>query len=125
MGLISLYFLAGLQNIPKELEEAAAIDGANWWIILTRIILPLLRPVLLFVTVQAINGSYQIFAEPYMLTGGGPSDKSLSIVQYFYQTGFSSGNLGYAAAIAYTLVLIIVTLAVLNLRVFGAFSEDK
>ena len=125
VGLISLYFLAGLQNIPKELEEAAAIDGANWWIILTRIILPLLRPVLLFVTVQAINGSYQIFAEPYMLTGGGPSDKSLSIVQYFYQTGFSSGNLGYAAAIAYTLVLIIVTLAVLNLRVFGAFSEDK
>ncbi len=125
VGLISLYFLAGLQNIPKELDEAAAIDGANWWTTLTRITIPLLRPVILFVTVQAINGSYQIFAEPYMLTGGGPSDRSLSIVQYLYQTGFSQFNLGYASSIGYTLVLIIVTLAVLNLRVFGAFSEDK
>lgn len=125
VGLISLYFLAGLQNIPRELDEAAAIDGANWWTTLTRITLPLLRPVILFVTIQAINGSYQIFAEPYMLTGGGPSDKSLSIVHYLYQTGFSQFNLGYASSIGYTLVLIIVTLAVLNLRFFGAFNEDK
>lgn len=125
VGLISLYFLAGLQNIPRELDEAAAIDGANWWTTLTRITLPLLRPVILFVTIQAINGSYQIFAEPYMLTGGGPSDKSLSMVHYLYQTGFSQFNLGYASSIGYTLVLIIVTLAVLNLRFFGAFNEDK
>ena len=93
VGVISLYFLAGLQNIPKELEEAAAIDGATWWTVLLRIILPLLRPVILFVTVQAIAGSYQIFAEPYMLTGGGPSDKSLSIVQYLYATGFFDTNI--------------------------------
>jgi ABC-type sugar transport system permease subunit len=125
VGLISLYFLAGLQNIPKELEEAAAIDGANWWVILTRITIPLLRPVILFVTVTAINGSYQIFAEPYMLTGGGPRDQSLSVVQYLYATGFSQFNLGYASAIGYTLVTIIVLLAILNLRVFGAFRDDK
>jgi ABC-type sugar transport system permease subunit len=125
VGLISLYFLAGLQNIPKELEEAAAIDGANWWVILTRIVLPLLRPVILFVTVTAINGSYQIFAEPYLLTGGGPRDQSLSVVQYLYATGFSQFNLGYASSIGYTLVIIIVVLAILNLRVFGAFREEK
>ena len=115
IGVISLYFLAGLQNIPKELEEAAAIDGANWWTILTRIIIPLLRPVILFVTVTTINGSYQIFAEPYLLTGGGPSDQSLSMVEYLYFTGFSSFNLGYAASIGYTLVTIIVILAIINL----------
>lgn len=125
VGVISLYFLAGLQNIPKELEEAAAIDGANWWVILFRITIPLLRPVILFVTVTAINGSYQIFAEPYMLTGGGPRDQSLSVVQYLYAIGFSQFNLGYASAIGYMLVTIIVILAIINLRAFGAFREEK
>lgn len=123
-GLNSLYFLAGLQNIPKELEEAASIDGANWWTILTRITIPLLRPVILFVVITAINGSYQIFTQPYLLTGGGPRDKSISMVMYLYTTGFSSFNLGYASAIGYTLVLIVVALAVINLRFFGAFRDE-
>jgi ABC-type sugar transport system permease subunit len=124
-GLNSLYFLAGLQNIPRELQESAAIDGANGWTILTRITIPLLRPVILFVVITAINGSYQIFTQPYLLTGGGPRDQSLSMVMYLYNTGFSYFNLGYASAIGYTLVLIVVTLAVLNLRLFGAFREDS
>lgn len=123
-GLNSLYFLAGLQNVPRELEEAAAIDGANWWTTLTKITVPLLRPVILFVVVTAINGSYQIFAEPYLLTAGGPRDKTLSMAQYLYNQGFSSFNLGYASAIGYTLVVIIVTLAFINLRFFGAFREQ-
>ncbi|MEZ4737740.1 MAG: sugar ABC transporter permease, partial [Caldilineaceae bacterium] len=104
-GLNSLYFLAGLQNIPRELEEAASIDGANWWTILLRITIPLLRPVILFVSITAINGSYQIFTQPYLLTGGGPRDQSISMVMYLYNTGFSYFNLGYASAIGYTLVL--------------------
>ncbi|MCL4860708.1 MAG: sugar ABC transporter permease [Caldilineaceae bacterium] len=123
-GLNSLYFLAGLQNIPRELEEAAAIDGANWFTVLTRITIPLLRPVILFVVITAINGSYQIFTQPYLLTGGGPRDQSISMVMYLYNTGFSYFNLGYASAIGYTLVLIVVTLAIINLRFFGAFRED-
>ena len=123
-GLNSLYFLAGLQNIPRELEEAASMDGANWWTIMTRITIPLLRPVILFVMITAINGSYQIFTQPYLLTGGGPRDQSLSVVMYLYNTGFSYFNLGYASAIGYTLVLIVVTLAIINLRFFGAFRED-
>ncbi|MEM7127628.1 MAG: sugar ABC transporter permease [Chloroflexota bacterium] len=124
-GLNSLYFLAGLQNIPKELNEAAAIDGANWWTVVTRITIPLLRPVILFVVITAINGSYQIFTQPYLLTNGGPSDRSLSMVMYLYNTGFSYFNLGYASSIGYTLVLIVVILAMLNLRFFGAFREDQ
>ena len=124
-GLNSLYFLAGLQNIPKELNEAAAIDGANWWIVVTRITIPLLRPVILFVVITAVNGSYQIFTQPYLLTNGGPSDQSLSMVMYLYNTGFSYFNLGYASSIGYTLVLIVVILAMVNLRFFGAFREDQ
>ena len=124
-GLNSLYFLAGLQNVPRELEEAAAIDGASWWTTLTKITVPLMKPVILFVVVTAINGSYQIFAEPYLLTQGGPRDRTLSMVQYLYNTGFSYFNLGYAAAIGYTLVVIIVILAIVNLRLFGAFREDS
>jgi ABC-type sugar transport system permease subunit len=80
--------------------------------------------VILFVVVTSINGSYQIFAEPYLLTGGGPSDRTLSMVQYLYATGFTYFNLGYASAIGYTLVIIIVILAVINLRFFGAFKEE-
>lgn len=124
-GLNSIYFLAGLQNIPRELEEAAAMDGANWWVVLTRITIPLLRPVILFVVVIAINGSYQIFTQPYLLTGGGPSDQSLSMVMYLYDTGFRYFNLGYASSIGYVLVLIVVILALINLRFFGAFREDS
>lgn len=123
-GLNSLYFLAGLQNIPRELEEAASIDGANWLDRLTRITIPLLRPVILFVVITAINGSYQIFTQPYLLTNGGPRDQSISMVMYLYNTGFSYFNLGYASAIGYTLVLIVVLLALINLRFFGAFRED-
>jgi len=123
-GINSIYFLAGLQNIPKELHEAASIDGANWWTILSRITIPLMRPVILFVVISAINGSYQIFAQPYLLTGGGPRDQSISIVMYLYNTGFSYFNLGYASSIGYTLVMVVIFLSLLNLRFFGAFRED-
>ncbi|HEV8636552.1 MAG TPA: sugar ABC transporter permease [Chloroflexota bacterium] len=123
-GLNSLYFLAGLQNIPKEMEEAAIIDGAGRWALLTRITLPLLRPVILFVVVQAINGSYHLFIQPYLLTGGGPSDATVTMTMYLYQTGFSYFNLGYASAIGYSLVVIIVALALAQLWLFGAFRED-
>lgn len=123
-GLNSLYFLAGLQNISKELEEAAIIDGAGRWTLLTKITLPLLRPVVLFVAVQAINGSYHLFAQPYLLTGGGPSDATLTMTMYLYQTGFTYFNLGYASAIGYTLVIIIMAIAAVQLWLFGAFRED-
>jgi arabinooligosaccharide transport system permease protein len=123
-GLNSLYFLAGLQNIPRELEEAAIIDGAGRWALLTKITLPLLRPVILFVVVQAINGAYHLFAQPLLLTAGGPSDSTETMTLYLYETGFQYFNLGYAAAIGWALVIVIVVLAVVQLRVFGAFRDD-
>jgi ABC-type sugar transport system permease subunit len=124
-GINSLYFVVGLSNIPKELSEAAALDGASRWGIFRTITLPLLRPVMLFVVVIAIIGSYQLFAEPLILFGGpGPSDSAMTVMVYLYLTAFQSVRFGYAAAIGYSLVIIIAVLSFAQLRLFGAFRED-
>jgi ABC-type sugar transport system permease subunit len=123
VGINSLYFLAGLQNIPEEVNEAAAIDGASRLQAFWHVTLPLLRPTLLFVIIQATIFSYQVFELPYLLTGGGPSDASLTVVIYLYQSGFQQFKLGYAAAIGYSLGIISILLALIQLRVFRRWSE--
>ena len=82
LGVNSLYFLAGLQNIPEDMNEAAAIDGATRSQTFWHITLPLLRPTILFVVVQAVIFSYQLFDLPYLLTAGGPSDATLTLAMY-------------------------------------------
>ncbi len=123
-GFNAFYFLAGLQGIPNELKEAAMIDGANRWQVLTRVTIPLLRPVIMFVVIQSIIGSYNLFAQPFLLTGGGPSDATLTVTMYLYYTGFQYFKLGYASAIGYSLVVIVFILSAINLYFFGAFRED-
>jgi len=125
VGINSLYFVVGLGNIPKELHEAAALDGASRWETFRSVTLPLLRPVTLFVVVIAIIGSFKLFAEPLILFGGpGPSDAAMTVMVYLYITAFQSVQFGYAAAIGYSLVVIIAVLAFVQLRFFGAFRED-
>ncbi|MDQ3779938.1 MAG: sugar ABC transporter permease [Chloroflexota bacterium] len=124
LGLNSLYFLAGLQTIPDELSEAAVLDGASRWEVFRDVTLPLLRPTILFVVVQAIIFSYQIFEIPFLLTGGGPSDASLTLAIYLYEVGFQEFDQGYAAAVGYSLALISILLAGLQLLLFRAFSDD-
>ena len=124
LGLNSLYFLAGLQNIPDELTEAAALDGAGRFQTFWGVTLPLLRPTILFVMVQATIFSYQIFEIPFLLTGGGPSDASLTLAIYLYEVGFSQFEQGYAAAIGYSLAVISILLAGLQLVLFRTFQED-
>lgn len=125
-GVNAIYFLVGLQNVPPDVLEAAAIDGANRWHVFRHVILPLLRPVTLFVVVLAIVGSYNLFAEPYVLQNGagGPSDSMLTVTMYLYMNGFRFLNVGYAAAIGYVLMAIMLILALLQLRLFGVFRED-
>ncbi|MGH2548504.1 MAG: carbohydrate ABC transporter permease [Thermomicrobiales bacterium] len=124
-GINSLYFLVGLHNIPKEINEAAALDGAGKWRTFRDVTLPQLRPVTLFVVTIAIIGSFKLFAEPRILFGGpGPSDAALTVMSYLYLVGFESVRFGYAAAVGYSLVLIIAVLAFLQLKIFGAFRED-
>jgi arabinosaccharide transport system permease protein len=125
-GLNALYFLASLQAIPTEVTEAATIDGASRWQVFRHITLPMLRPVILFVVIVAIIGSYNLFAEPYMLVGGegGPSNGGLFMTMYLYLNGFRYMKFGYAAAIGYTLTIIIMVLSLIQLRLLGIFRED-
>jgi ABC-type sugar transport system permease subunit len=124
LGINSLYFLAGLQNIPEEMNEAASIDGATRWQTFWHITLPLLRPTILFVVVQAVIFSYQLFDLPKLLTDGGPSDATLTLALYLYQIGFSQFSLGYAAAIGYSLAVIAVVVSVVQFGIFRLWGEE-
>lgn len=124
IGVNSLYFLAGLQNIPEDMNEAAAIDGATRWQTFWSITVPLLRPTILFVVVQAVIFSYQLFDLPYLLTGGGPSDATLTLAMYLYIMGFSQFSLGYAAAIGYSLALIAVIVSLFQFGLFRLWGEE-
>ena len=106
-GYNMIIFIAGLQNIPENLYEAALVEGANSWQKFKNITLPLLAPTTLFVSIITMIGFFQLFAEPYIMTQGGPLNRTLSIVQYMYQEGFRWWNMGYSAAIAFVLFFII------------------
>ncbi len=112
VGFNMIYFLAALQNVPRELEEAAMIDGANAWHRFRHIILPEIKPVTSFVVLLSLIGSFQLFELPWaLLSGPGPENRGLTIVMYLYQTGFLTNDLGYASAIGWVLAVILFTLA--------------
>jgi multiple sugar transport system permease protein len=116
VGFVMVIFLAGLQGIPSDLYEAARIDGASRWREFRYVTLPLLRPTMLFASVITGIGYLQLFEEPFVMTGGGPLDRTLSVTMYVYEQGFSFLNLGYASAVAYALFVAIVVLTVVNFR---------
>jgi multiple sugar transport system permease protein len=116
-GYSMVVFLAGLHAIPGHLYEAARIDGANAWQQFRHVTLPLLAPTTLFVAVLTLVGYLQLFAEPYVMTQGGPSQSTLSVVLLMYEEGFRWWNMGYAAAVAFLLFGIIVVGGVVLRRV--------
>ncbi len=124
VGFNSVYFLAALQTIPRELIEAATIDGAGRWQTFWRVILPLLRPVMLFVGVTTIIGGAQIFNEPYMLTRGGPQNSTATVAIWLYNEGIANLKFGYASAIGVVMFAAIFALSMLQLRLFGIFRND-
>ncbi len=115
-GYAMLIFIAGLQRIPEELYEAAALDGAGSWAQLRRVTLPLLTPTFVFVGIITAIGYFQLFAEPYVMTQGGPLKSTLSMVLYMYEEGFRWWRLGSAAAVAFVLFVIILGATLLELR---------
>ena len=106
-GYNMIIFIAGLQNIPNQLYEAADIEGAGAWQQFKSITIPMLVPTTLFISIITMTGFFQLFAEPYVMTQGGPLDSTLSIVQYMYREGFRWWNMGYSAALAFILFVII------------------
>ncbi len=115
LGFLMVIFLAGLQTIPKELHEAASIDGAGSWGRFRHVTLPMMRPTLLFGGVITGIGYLQFFEEPFVMTRGGPLDKTLSLSYYIYNQ-FGFGNYNYAAAMGYVLFLSIVVLTLVQFR---------
>ncbi|CAN5434137.1 sugar ABC transporter permease [soil metagenome] len=116
LGFSILVYVAGLQSIPKELREAAIVDGTNAFSRFWNITLPLLSPTVFFLVVINTINAFQIFAEPRVLTQGGPGDSSRTVVQYIYDTAFQSFDLGYAATVGLTLILVLVGLTLLQFR---------
>lgn len=115
-GYNMIIFIAGLQNIPQELYEAASIDGAGRWQQFITITLPMLAPTTLFVSIITMIGYFQLFAEPYVMTQGGPLNSTLSIVLLMYQQGFRWWNMGYSAALAFVLFAFILIVSILQSR---------
>jgi multiple sugar transport system permease protein len=115
-GFNMIIFVAGLQSIPERLYEAARLDGAGGWHQFRHVTLPMLAPTFLFVTVITMVGYFQLFAEPYIMTRGGPANSTLSIVLFMYEQGFRWWNMGYAAAAAFVLFAIILAGTLVPLR---------
>jgi multiple sugar transport system permease protein len=116
LGFSILVYIAGLQGIPNEVREAAIVDGANAWTRFWRITFPLLSPTVFFLLVINTINAFQVFAEPRVLTQGGPGDSSRTIVEYIYDTAFQGFNIGYASTVGLTLVLLLVILTLIQFR---------
>jgi alpha-1,4-digalacturonate transport system permease protein len=126
LGFYTLILLAGLQAIPRDLYEAAEMDGASRWRTLTRITLPLLWPVLIVVIILALIRAVQIFDEVFVLTGGGPGTATLFMVQYIYNTGLAQQvrDLGLAASASIVMAVILIALTLGQLLV-SAWRERR
>jgi multiple sugar transport system permease protein len=111
-----LIFIAGLQAIPRELYEAAELDGASAWKRFVHVTVPQLGPSLVFVGVVVMIGYFQLFAEPYVMTQGGPLRSTTSLVLLMYEEGFRWWRMGFAAAIAFVLFIIILIWTLIQRR---------
>lgn len=122
-GFNMIILLAALQDIPEEIYEAASIDGANAWQSFTGVTLPMLRPVLLFILVISIIASFNLFGQPFFMTGGGPPQQggggyTEPIMMRIYNEGFVRPFQGSAAAMSFVVAIIMITFSYLNFRIF-------
>ena len=115
-GYNMIILLAGLQNIPHDLYEAARIDGASSLLQFRFVTLPMLAPILTIVGILTVAGYFQLFAEPYVMTQGGPLQSTQSVLYFMYEEGFKWWNLGNASAVAFMLFLLIFAVTLLQMR---------
>lgn len=124
VGWSMVIFLAALQGVPKELLEAAEMDGAGAWHRFRAVTLPAVRPALLFVTVMLVIGGFNVFTSVLLMTGGGPADSTQVLLTYMYQQAFKNLDFGYGSSIAVLLTLFVFVLSVVQLRVFRGDAEE-
>jgi len=123
VGLYIVLFLAGLQTIPSYLYEAADIDGASVWQKFRSITLPMLNPTVLLVMILSTIGGFSLFIEPYMLTGGGPMNRTLSAMLYIYKQAFYFNRMGYAATLGFFFALLILSVVLVQRKIIEQEPE--
>lgn len=116
-GAAMIIFLAGLQDVPKDLYEAAELDGASAWRKLINITVPMITPTIFFNLVIGLIGAFQVFTPVYLMTGGGPGNSSMMMGLYIYRQGFEEFDMGYASTLAWLLFLIVIALTLLQFSV--------
>lgn len=116
LGFNIIVFIAGLQSIPRDLYEAAAMDGANEWHQFRSITLPMLSPTLFFAIVMALISSFQVFEQTFIMTQGGPGNDTLTLIYDIFLTGFTYLRMGYASAIAFVFLAFILAMTVVQVR---------
>jgi len=114
-GGTMIIFLAGLQGVPQHLYEAAMIDGANRWQRFWNVTVPMMTPTIFFTLILGIIGSFQVFTAAYIMTNGGPSNTTLFYLLYLYRQAFNFLNMGYASAMAWLLLIVILLLTLVQL----------
>lgn len=117
VGLYIILFLVGLQTVPKSLYEAADLEGAGKWQQFWHITLPIINPTLMMVIILSTIGGFSLFIEPYVMTGGGPLNSTLSAVLYIYKQGFFYYHMGYAATLGLVFALVILLVIFIQRRV--------
>ena len=124
VGFTALLFYAGLQSIPREFYEAARLDGAKEWQMFRNITLPLLRPVMVFVMVTSVIGSFQIFDTIAVTTAGGPAGTTKVVMFYIYETAFKFSKMGLASAMSMVLFCILILVTLAQMRLMRADQSD-
>jgi multiple sugar transport system permease protein len=116
-GYNMIIFLAALQAVPRDLEDAARVDGAGAWMRFRHVTLPAIAPTVLLVAILTVAGMFQLFAEPYVMTQGGPARSTVTVLYFMFEEGFKWWNLGSGAAVAFILFLCISVVTLLQLKV--------
>jgi multiple sugar transport system permease protein len=118
VGFSMVVYLAALQGVPAELYESARIDGAGAWARFRYVTLPMLAPSTLFLMVMGIIGSFQVFTQIYIMTSGGPVNRTSTMVYYIYESAFKFYEMGYASTLAYALFVLLLVFTVIQLRLY-------
>jgi ABC-type sugar transport system permease subunit len=114
VGLYVILFLVGLQTVPAQYYEAAKLEGASRWQQFYHITLPMINPTIFMVVILSTIGGFSLFIEPYIMTGGGPMNQTLSAVLYIYKQAFQYYNMGYSATLGFFYAMMIMTVVILQ-----------
>lgn len=118
-GASAIIYLAGLQSLPRELYEAAEVDGAGRVRTFWSLTVPLMRPIILFTVVMSTIGTLQLFSEPFVITAGGPNNETLTLSMYLYNNAFKFFDFGYASALAWVLAIFVTIVGLVQVRFLG------